>query len=82
VLRGAPAPAAPATGALISVDQGNQPIPIDTITIKGRQLKFEVRLVGGTFLGALGANGEISGNWSQGPNSLPLTLKRAAASTP
>lgn len=82
VVKLAPATDGAATGALISVDQGNQPIPIDTITITGRQLKFEVRLVGGTFLGALGANGEISGNWSQGPNSVPLTLKRAAASTP
>ena len=65
-----------ATGTMISVDQGNQEFPVSSITISDKQLKLDVRAVGGTYNGTLGANGEIDGNWTQGPGTLPLHFKR------
>jgi hypothetical protein len=68
-----------AAGIMVSVDQGGQQIPISTVTVKDKQLQLDVRAVGGTYIGALGANGEIDGTWTQGPGTLPLHLKRSAA---
>jgi len=68
-----------ATGTLISVDQGGQEIPITTVTIKNQDLQFDVRAISGSYHGVLGATGEIDGNWTQGPGTLPLHLKRPAA---
>jgi hypothetical protein len=68
-----------ATGTLISVDQGNMVIPVSTVTITGRQLQFESRAVSGKYQGTLGPDGEIAGDWVQGPSRLPLTFKRAQA---
>jgi hypothetical protein len=65
-----------ATGTMVSVDQGNQEFPVSAITISDRQLKLDVRAVGGTYNGTLGANGEIDGTWTQGPGTLPLHFKR------
>ena len=67
-----------AAAALTSVDQGNQEIPVTTVTIEGKQLRVEARAVSGTYRGTLGDNGEISGEWVQGPAQLPLVFKRAA----
>ncbi len=66
-----------AMAVLTSVDQGNQEIPVTTVTIDGRQLSMDARAVSGTYRGILG-NGEISGEWVQGPARLPLLFKRAA----
>lgn len=82
VLNLKPAADGTATGTLTSVDQGNQQIPVTTVSISDKQLKLEVRAVAGTFVGTLEASGEIAGNWTQGPNSLPLTFKRASTPTP
>jgi hypothetical protein len=70
-----------ATATLIAVDQGNTEIPVTTVTIKDKQLQLEVRTVSGTYSGTLGASGEISGEWAQGPGHFPLTFKRASAET-
>jgi hypothetical protein len=70
-----------AAGTMISVDQGGQQIPISTVTVKDQQLRLDVRAVGGVYNGTLGANGEIEGTWTQGPNSVPLHLKRSAGET-
>src|SRR5712692_6113805 len=59
-----------ATATLISVDQGNQEIPVTTVTIKGKELQLEARAVSGTYRGTLGANGGIAGEWAQGPKRL------------
>ena len=68
-----------ATATLVSVDQGNAEIPIDTVTIHDRELQLESRGVSGKYVGTLGTNGEIAGQWSQGARSVPLNFKRAAA---
>jgi hypothetical protein len=65
------------TGSMISLDQGAQEIPMSTVTIRGKQLQFEIRALGGLYRGTLGGNGEIAGQYSQGPATLPLNLKRS-----
>jgi hypothetical protein len=70
-----------AAGTLVSVDQGNTEIPISTVSIKGKELRFESRAVSGKYQGTLGPAGEIDGQWSQGPSQLPLKFKRAPAET-
>jgi hypothetical protein len=73
----APASDGRATALLTAVDQGNHEIPVTTVSIEGRQLQVEARAVSGVYRGSLGDNGEIAGEWSEGPNHLPLTFRRA-----
>jgi hypothetical protein len=77
-LKLAPAADGLATAVLTSVDQGNQEIPVTSVTIEGGQLQVDARAVSGVYRGTLGANGEISGEWSQGATHLPLTFQHAA----
>jgi hypothetical protein len=65
-----------ATGLLISVDQGGAEIPLMSIVQTDAQLKFTVPAVGGSYEGSL-KEGQITGTWTQGPGSLPLSFKRA-----
>ena len=65
-----------ATGAFILLEEGNQEIPITTVTVKGKELALESRPISGTYRGTLGASGEITGEWAQGPGRFPLALKR------
>jgi hypothetical protein len=67
-----------AAATLIAVDSGNMKIPVTTITIHEGQLKLEVRAVSGTYHGRLGSDGEITGEWSEGHGSLPLTFRRVS----
>ena len=78
-LKLAPGADGSAAGTLTSLDQGNAEFPVTTVTIQGKQLKLDVRNVGGSYDGTLGANGEIAGNWSQGGGTIPLAFKRPAA---
>jgi uncharacterized protein (TIGR03435 family) len=65
-----------------SLDQGAQPLNIDSITLDGSTVKFTLSLVGGKYEGKLSADGKtIDGSWSQGPNPLPLVLTRATPET-
>jgi len=66
-----------AAATLIAVDQGNLEIPVTTVTIKDKQLQLDARAVSGTYVGTLGANGELTGEWSQGQTHLPLNFKHA-----
>jgi hypothetical protein len=66
-------------GSVVSVDQGNAELGINTITQKDKAIEFEIRAVTGGYKGALNAEGtEIAGTWTQMGNSAPLTFKRAA----
>jgi hypothetical protein len=70
-------------GTLTSVDQGNNEIPLSQVTQKGRSVEFNVRVIGGSFSGELNEAGtEIKGQWTQGPNNLPLVLTRPSAAPP
>ena len=65
-----------------SIDQGGQPLPIDSVTLNGSDVKFALKMIGGTFEGKLSGDGKtIDGSWSQGPNPLPLQLARATPET-
>jgi len=65
-----------------SIDQGGAPIPVSKITLDGTTVKMLIPAVGGTYEGKLSPDGKtISGNWSQGPNPLPLNFARATPET-
>ncbi|HVU47394.1 MAG TPA: TIGR03435 family protein [Terracidiphilus sp.] len=65
-----------------SIDQGGQPLNADSVTLDGSTVKFEIKMIGGTYEGKLSSDGKtIDGNWSQGPNPLPLVLTRATPET-
>lgn len=69
-------------GVFYSIDQGGQPLNLDSVTLNGSDVKMELKLVGGTFTGKLSPDGKtIDGSWSQGPNPLPLVLTRATPET-
>lgn len=65
------------TGVLFSVDQGNTEIPLGRIAQTGSKVNIEVPVVSGGFEGDL-KDGKLTGNWSQGGGTLPLTLTRPA----
>jgi hypothetical protein len=67
-----------ATGSILSVDEGLE-IPITRIAQKASGLTLELDAVGGSYSGALNAEGtELVGTLTQGAASLPLTLRRPA----
>jgi len=65
-----------------SIDQMPDPIPVTTVTLEGTTVKMSISTVGGKYEGKLASDGKtITGNWSQGPNPMPLNLTRATAET-
>ncbi len=72
-------------GKFESLDQGAT-IPIDTVTLKGDDVRFEVKAAGIVYDGTLNKERmEIAGTFTQGGQTIPLTFKRseqAAAATP
>jgi hypothetical protein len=72
-----------ATGTLISVDQGGVKLPVSEIRVADNELAFAVKAVNGNYKGRLNpAKDQISGDWTQFGNVLPLTLKKEAAPKP
>jgi pimeloyl-ACP methyl ester carboxylesterase len=64
-------------GTMISVDQGGVRIPVAPLTETSGAVHLETKSVGGAFDGRLSGDGsEISGDWKQGGNTLPLLFKR------
>lgn len=62
---------------LDSLDQGAKDIPIDTVALKEKSLRLELKAIGGVYEGKLNADEtEVTGTWTQGGNALPLNLKR------
>jgi hypothetical protein len=67
-----------ATGSVLSSD--GMEIPITSIVQKGSSVTLEVRNVGGSYAGVLNGDGsELSGIWTQGKVTKPITFRRAAA---
>lgn len=64
-----------AAGSIISVDQGGAEIPVTAITQTASHLKFVVSAIGATYEGDF-KDGQITGTWAQGPNTLPLVFSR------
>lgn len=68
------------SGNLISLDQGNVTIPIETISYQNGSLRLAMKLVSAVYEGRLSEDGkEITGTWQQGGNSLPLVFRRPGA---
>jgi uncharacterized protein len=62
-----------------SLDQGATDLPIDSIVLDGSKLSFSAAKLGLSYTGTLNeAADEISGNFKQGANEIPLILKRVA----
>ncbi len=67
-------------GNLISVDQGNVTIPIETVIYQSGSLRLAMKLVSAVYEGRLSEDGtEISGTWQQGGNSVLLVFRRPGA---
>jgi hypothetical protein len=62
-------------GTFDSLDQGAKDIPITSIVYKEPNIRLETKTIGGAFEGQL-KNSELTGNWQQIGNTLPLTLKK------
>lgn len=62
---------------LDSPDQGQNGIPVTTVTRNGASLKLEVKSIAGVFEGKISSDlSTVEGTWTQMGNSMPLTLKR------
>jgi hypothetical protein len=71
------------TGTMDSPDQGAVGIPLTSVSIEGSSVIFSIQAVQGTYTGTLSDEGDqISGTWSQGPASLPLSLVKGDALPP
>jgi hypothetical protein len=69
-----------AEALLVSVDQGGAQFPASAITQKGTKLTLQVNAVNGGYEGEINPDGtQLTGTWTQAGNSLPLNLKKAAA---
>lgn len=62
-------------GRLDSPDQGATDLPIDSLSLAGNTLKFEMKSLGAAYEGILESNGnQISGEFRQGGQALPLVF--------
>jgi len=70
------------TGQGFSIDQGAQPIPMNSISLDGRTARWKLDALGASYEGVFTADGNsINGTMTQGPGPLPLTLSRATPAT-
>lgn len=75
-------PASAWTGTFYSIDQGGQAFSLSKIVAKDSAVSFSIAALGSDFAGKLNADGgAIDGNWSQGPNPLPLMLTKVKPET-
>jgi hypothetical protein len=66
------------TAKMDSPDQGARDMPVETVTVKNRTMRLEVKTIQGVYEGTVDAAGTKStGQWKQGPQTLPLTLERS-----
>ena len=66
-----------ATGTAMNLDGGEVPIPISRIVQQGSSVTLEIKVVSGSYVGSLSADGsELAGKWSEKSFSAPLTLRR------
>jgi pimeloyl-ACP methyl ester carboxylesterase len=65
------------TATLDSIDQGAKDIPVDAITLVDGTLTAELKIIAGKYEGKFDdKENALVGTWTQGPQSLPLTLKK------
>lgn len=82
VLKISKAPDGTRSATMDSVDQGAMNLPVDSITIEDKTMRFTMKSIGGSYEGALSEDGtEVAGTWTQSGQSLPLTFKRLEGAT-
>jgi len=65
------------TGTAMNLDGGEVPIPISRIAQQGSEVTLEIKVVSGSYVGSLSADGaELAGTWSEKSFSAPLKLRR------
>jgi hypothetical protein len=65
------------TGSVANLDEGAVDIPISAIAQTAATVNFDVKVVNGSFSGTVNAAGtELTGTWSQGAFTAPLTFRR------
>jgi len=71
------------TGTMDSPDQGAVGIPLSSVSFEGNHVNFSIQSIQGIYTGSLSdAGDQITGTWSQGPASLPLSLVKGDALPP
>jgi hypothetical protein len=65
------------TGSVANLDQGAVDIPLSGITQTAANVSIDVKMVNGSFSGAVNAAGtELTGTWTQGTFTAPLNFRR------
>ena len=65
-----------------SIDKGGGEMTASSASFQDSVLKFEIQAIDGSYEGKMSADGKsIAGQWTQGPNPLPLLLERATPET-
>ncbi|MFZ5786410.1 MAG: alpha/beta hydrolase family protein [Acidobacteriota bacterium] len=83
VLHLARLPSGALTASLDSPDQAATGLPVDEVVVEGQTLRLTMRRLGARFEGAFdAARTSVSGTWSQGGVSLPLTLRASRTQPP
>lgn len=69
------------TGTVTNLDEGSLVVPIATIAQKGSSLTLGFEAVEGSYTATLSADhAELTGTWTQGGSSVPLTFRREVSS--
>jgi hypothetical protein len=67
------------TARMDSLDQGARDLRVDKVFLRDGAMHFEVDLIKGMYDGTLDTSGtKATGQWRQGPQTLPLTFSRTA----
>src|SRR5205807_5604484 len=67
------------SGRLDSPDQGATDLPIDSLSVAGNTLHFEMKSLGAIYEGKLASDGgQIAGEFKQGGQAFPLAFKRTS----
>jgi hypothetical protein len=65
---------------LDSLDQNAHDLPLTDVAESGNSIVFQLRMASGAYKGTLDKEKkQIAGEWTQGGNTMPLTLKKTAA---
>ncbi len=81
ILKVSPGPDKRLTAEFYSIDQTSDPLPVDSLSLDGRSVKFALPMIQGSYAGTLSADSNsIDGVWTQ-RGSNPLKFERATKST-
>jgi uncharacterized protein (TIGR03435 family) len=65
-----------------SIDQGGGEMKSSSASFEDGVFKYGIQAIDGSYEGKMSSDGKsIAGNWTQGPNAIPLLLERATAQT-